>query len=91
MGITPSWLVAFCAVLDSKKALVYFRRDAVGEYLTVFRVNHALCPNFCEAVSGLFTPVQRQDIFLPGYGMGHFYRFTITGSTGGKMFRSDGN
>ena len=59
--------------------------------MAVFRVDHAFRPNFCEAVSGLFTPVERQDVFLPGYGVGHLYRFTITGNASGKMSRSDGN
>lgn len=68
-----------------------FRRNAVREYLAVFWVNHAVRPDFCEAVPGLFTPVQRQDVFLPGYGMDHLDRFTITGNVSGKMSCSDGN
>lgn len=33
--------------------------------------------------------VQRQDVFLPGYGMCHLYRFTVTGNASGKMSCSD--
>lgn len=84
LSITHSWVVAFCAVADAKKAAVYFWCNAVREYLAVFWVNHTFRSNFCEAVPDLFATMQCQGVFLTGYGMGCLYRFAITGNVRGK-------